>query len=221
MDHICDGILTRLDAVGNANRGRISRTASTCVGRACCKFASYRFPIDANSPQSGNGRSRLKRGKLAGYIAPSLSSRRSGGAGSGGDFVEALADAIPEGRHGSPRGFSRMRFELGQGEFDGVQVGRAGPRQAQLGSGAADRLAHAADLVGGRIVHRHDVVRRQGDLARSRDAACWGGSSAWTRRRTPPGRPSEASAGRAAHCALRRSGSTSNTAMPRPHKDPR
>ena len=49
----------------------------------------------------------------------------------GGDFVEALADAVPEGRHGSLGGLSQVQLELSEGHLDRIQVGRIGRQQAQ------------------------------------------------------------------------------------------
>jgi hypothetical protein len=45
------------------------------------------------------------------------------GAGLRGDFVEALADAVPESRHGSLGGLSQVRFELSEGHLDRIQIG--------------------------------------------------------------------------------------------------
>src|SRR5208283_2385294 len=99
----------------------------------------------------------------AGYSTARLRWRIAGlgeivGAGLGGDFVEALADAVPEGWHGSLGGLSQVRFELSEGRLDRVQIGRVGRQQTQLGAGVGDQFAHALDLVGGQVVHHHDIA---------------------------------------------------------------
>lgn len=58
-------------------------------------------------------------------------------------------------------GLAQQGLELGEGQFDGVRVGRVGRRVDEPGAGRIDRLAHALDLVGGEIVHDDECRRSQ------------------------------------------------------------
>ena len=62
---------------------------------------------------------------------------------------------------GSLGGFAHEVFELGKDLFDRVQVGRVWRQEQQLGSDAADSLAHSGSLVAGEIVHDDHIAGRQ------------------------------------------------------------
>lgn len=52
-----------------------------------------------------------------------------------------------------------MRFELGEGIFDRIEVGTVGRQVAQLGACGFDRFADAGDLVACKVIHHHDIAR--------------------------------------------------------------
>ena len=83
------------------------------------------------------------------------------GAFGGGEFVEELTDAIPEGVDRALGRSSEESFEFGEGELDRVQVGRVGWEIEEAGAGSLDALAHAGDFVSGEIVDDDDVAGRQ------------------------------------------------------------
>jgi hypothetical protein len=55
-----------------------------------------------------------------------------------------------------------MRFEFCEELLDRVQVRTIGRQQPQLCACRLYCLAHSGDLVGGEIIHRHDLARREG-----------------------------------------------------------
>src|SRR5690348_722195 len=55
-----------------------------------------------------------------------------------------------------------MSLELGEGVFDGIEVGAVGRQIEQPCACRFDGLANACDLVGGQIVHDDDVAGTQG-----------------------------------------------------------
>ena len=59
------------------------------------------------------------------------------------------------------RAFSEQCFELGERQFNRIQIGRIGWQVAQFGANRFDGLANAGNLVAGEIVHDHDVARPQ------------------------------------------------------------
>jgi len=58
---------------------------------------------------------------------------------------------------GSGSGFAQEGFELGEGLFDGIEVGGVGWHSARR----LDGFTHALDLVSGAIVHDDDVAGSQ------------------------------------------------------------
>ena len=75
--------------------------------------------------------------------------------------VEELADGVPESVAGAGGSASEHRLQLGEHLLDRVQVRRVGRQVEDAGAGGGDRLADACHLVGGKVVHRHDVAGRQ------------------------------------------------------------
>jgi len=55
-----------------------------------------------------------------------------------------------------------VRFELGEGIFDRIEIGTVGRQKAEFGATGLDSLPDAGDLVGGQIVHDDDVAWVQG-----------------------------------------------------------
>ena len=62
---------------------------------------------------------------------------------------------------GSRRGGAQQGLELGEGRFDGIEVGAVGRQVSQARAGGLDRLFDAMDLVSGQIVHDDDVAWSQ------------------------------------------------------------
>ena len=78
-----------------------------------------------------------------------------------GEEVEDLAAELPEGLVGSSGSVAEEFFELAEGHFDGVEVGRVGRQVADLGSDAFDGLDDASHFVAGEVVHDDHVARPQ------------------------------------------------------------
>ena len=64
-------------------------------------------------------------------------------------------------QNGSRRGLPEDRLELGEGHLDGIEVRRIGRQIEQGCAGRLDSLFHAADLVGGQVIHDGDVAGPQ------------------------------------------------------------
>ena len=79
----------------------------------------------------------------------------------GSEAVKQAADAIVESRNGALFGLAQVCLELSKGRLDRIEVGAIGRQVAELSSGRLDELAHLVELVGGQIVHDHDVAGRQ------------------------------------------------------------
>ena len=73
--------------------------------------------------------------------------------------VEQLANFVPESGNGSLCGFAQERLELGEEQLDGIEIRGVRRQVEQLGSCCFDRLAHALDLVSGKIIHDDDIAR--------------------------------------------------------------
>jgi hypothetical protein len=54
-----------------------------------------------------------------------------------------------------------MRFELGEGVLDRIEVGTVGRQIAEFHTAGLDSLSDARDLVGGQIVHNDDITWAQ------------------------------------------------------------
>src|SRR3546814_8281964 len=72
------------------------------------------------------------------------------------DCVDCIADGVPEVGQGSGGGLLEGRLDLGEGEFDGVEVGTVRRQEAKLGPGSLDDLSNGEGLVGGQVVHRSE-----------------------------------------------------------------
>ena len=78
-----------------------------------------------------------------------------------GEAAKGVGDGLPEVGDGSRSGGAKRSFELGEGHFDGIEVGAIWRQVSQARPGGLDRLSDAMNLVRGQIVHDHDVARPQ------------------------------------------------------------
>src|SRR3546814_2506541 len=78
------------------------------------------------------------------------------------ELSQGLGSGGLEGRDCPRGGLSDMRFELGEGGFDWIEVGTVRGKVEQPGAARLDGLLDAVDLVGRQIVHDDDVARPQG-----------------------------------------------------------
>ncbi len=74
------------------------------------------------------------------------------------DEIEELADALPGVLDGSFLGFFKQGFEFCEGLLDGIEVGRIGRQEEELGSGSPDRGSDGGTLVAAEVVHDHDIA---------------------------------------------------------------
>ena len=74
------------------------------------------------------------------------------------ELGEERCDALPKVGHGSLCGFAQKGFELGEGKFDGVEIGRVGRQIDQRGPGRFNEVAHARDLVSREVVDDDDIA---------------------------------------------------------------
>ena len=77
------------------------------------------------------------------------------------ELVEDAAAEFPEFVDGPFGSVAEQFLELGERQFDGIQVWRIRRQVAYFGSDRFDRFANSKDLVAGEIVHHHDVARLQ------------------------------------------------------------
>jgi hypothetical protein len=80
----------------------------------------------------------------------------------GGEVCERLSDGFDEGVKRSCGGLAKCGFELGEGLFDGIEVGAIGREIAQRRAGPLDRFFDASDFVTGKIIHDDDIAMAQG-----------------------------------------------------------
>src|SRR3546814_19538228 len=78
------------------------------------------------------------------------------------DCVDCIADGVPEVGQGSGGGLLEGRLDLGEGEFDGVEVGPVRRQEAKLGPGSLDDLSDREGFVGGQGVHGDVVAGAEG-----------------------------------------------------------
>ena len=79
----------------------------------------------------------------------------------GWEAVEDGADSVPECWDGALRGGAQMGFELGEGLLDRIEVGRVWRQIEKLRPCGLNDLTYRLALVGGQIVHHHDVAALQ------------------------------------------------------------
>ncbi len=76
----------------------------------------------------------------------------------GGKEGQTRADRVPEFLHGAPTRGTEQRFQLGEPQFDRIQVGTIGRQVPELRARRLDPLADALDLMRGQIIHHDDVA---------------------------------------------------------------
>ena len=77
------------------------------------------------------------------------------------ELIEDAAAELPELIDGPFRPVAQQLLELGEGQFDRIQIRRIRWQVSQLGAGSLDRFADPGDFVAGEVVHHHDVTRLQ------------------------------------------------------------
>jgi hypothetical protein len=55
-------------------------------------------------------------------------------------------------------GFALVSLELSEGRLDRIEIGAVGWQEAQLSAGTLDELTHCVELVGGNVLHDHNVA---------------------------------------------------------------
>ena len=75
--------------------------------------------------------------------------------------MQGVCDDAPEVVDGPGSGLSQDRFELGEGELDGIEVGTVGRQEAQLRARFLDRPLDSERLMGGQVIHDDDVAGRE------------------------------------------------------------
>lgn len=73
------------------------------------------------------------------------------------ESIEALGDGVFELVNDSCGGTAEHRFELGEGQFDGIQVGTVGWQINEAGADPLDGLAHSSHFVSRQVVHDHCI----------------------------------------------------------------
>ena len=73
-----------------------------------------------------------------------------------------MSNCIPEVVDGAGSDALEEGIELGEGHFNGIEVGAVGRQEAQLGADLFVGLAHGGWFVGGQIVHDDDVTGLEG-----------------------------------------------------------
>ena len=77
------------------------------------------------------------------------------------ELVKQGADPLPGCLGGPFRGIAQQMLELGKDLFDWIEVRAIGRKEQEVGHGPPDRLPDGTALVGGEVVHHHDVARCQ------------------------------------------------------------
>lgn len=78
------------------------------------------------------------------------------------EVCERLRYRLDEGVKCSGGSLAKGCFELGEGLFDGIEVGAVGWQVAKRRAGPLDRFFDASDFVTGEIVHDDDIAPAQG-----------------------------------------------------------
>ena len=73
-----------------------------------------------------------------------------------------MSDVTPSGFHVALLGHAHPVLDLGEGLFDGVEVGAIGRQEPEAGAGGSDGGSHGLGLVTSEIVHDDDVARLEG-----------------------------------------------------------
>jgi len=76
-------------------------------------------------------------------------------------LVDELSDFLPEGFACSLGGAAERAFELCEGHFDGVEIGRVGRQEQEFGATRFYQLSSLGAFVTGQIIEDDDVAWRQ------------------------------------------------------------
>lgn len=79
----------------------------------------------------------------------------------GADLIEQRADAFPDSVSRTLVGFSKQRFELGEGLLDRIEVGAVGWQQEAMGAGVSNGATDGLACVAAQIVEHDDVAGEQ------------------------------------------------------------
>jgi len=79
-----------------------------------------------------------------------------------GEEATDMADGMPQLVDGPDGLCAKQGFELGEGHFDGVEIGAVGRQEEDPCSSVADELFHERALVSGQVVHDDDIALVQG-----------------------------------------------------------
>lgn len=75
--------------------------------------------------------------------------------------IEAFTDDAPELIDGAGSGFAQYRLELGEGIFDGIEVGRVGRKGQERGAGRLHGILDGGAFVRRQVVEDHDIAGAQ------------------------------------------------------------
>lgn len=76
----------------------------------------------------------------------------------GGEPGHAVAEERPEALGRATARLAQDRLELGEAEFNGIEVGAIGRQVPELGAGGGDAVVDALDVMGRQIVGDHNVA---------------------------------------------------------------
>lgn len=79
----------------------------------------------------------------------------------GSKRIQSLGGGPLETREGALGALAEKGFEFGKSQFDGIEVWTVSGQIEQFGATVGEGLAHAADLVGGKIVANDEVTAAQ------------------------------------------------------------
>jgi hypothetical protein len=74
------------------------------------------------------------------------------------EAVEELSAATPQRGDRPFAAAFQQPFELGEGEFDRIEVGTVRRQAEHLGTHGLDRRADAGLFVAGQVIHDHDIA---------------------------------------------------------------
>ena len=70
------------------------------------------------------------------------------------ECLQGLSGGRDEAREVTSGGVAQKSFELGEGHFDGIELGAVSRQVLELRAAGGDGLRHAADLVRGEIARK-------------------------------------------------------------------
>lgn len=76
----------------------------------------------------------------------------------GRETIYENGDGLPQLIDGPCGGLSQVRFELGEGLLDRIEIGRVGRQVEQVGAGRLYGFTNTGDFVAGQVVHDDDIA---------------------------------------------------------------